>query len=398
MLPARLPLPRARARLTRPHLLRRKAAAAAAALEPAPDAPAPANKNRLRGPAVHVLPASGYHGVVVKSRNCYQAKTNFNGRLIFIGSFSTPEGAARAYDICQRRLEAESYRCDRSTFHYNFPSDAAAEAAVKLAEDVLKAAYDSGAAAAAMGCGAAGGGGVPPGGGKQIRPPGPPRLKACLSCGEMMPAKARQCRHCRTLPGAQGTAYRGVKPRYKLFRQKRPDDDAAADGEDAIEAGAAAALDASAAAAPEVTSWQSFFWNKGVNKYIGAFHTEVEAAAAYDEAARAAWSAEGPLTEEQRSRLNFQSPEQAAQKVAEVLAGVDLSARKAISRKRRRVPDAAAAERVVAPGEAAEAAAEVADAAAEGAPSPRKGEPKSRKPKQPKPKSPPRSIFDLLGF
>ena len=190
------------------------------------------------------LPTSGYHGVVKKSPNCFQCKTLVNGKVLFIGSFNTAESAARAYDVCMRDLTQRSG--DKREPSYNFESDAVAEKAAELAEAAVQQ-----------------------GGGS----------KKCGQCGEVMPVRLKVCRKCRQGSGTR-SAFKGVRAKSGTAAVPPIAAPAAAAGD---EEGAGADGEAPAPAAPVAAAkYQAFVWHDRTNEYIGTFHTEEEAALAYD--------------------------------------------------------------------------------------------------------------------
>jgi hypothetical protein len=228
------------------------------------------------------LPTSGYHGVVRKSENCFQAKTLFAKKTVFIGSFTTAEAAARAYDECMRKLANRA----PEALKLNFTSDAVAEVATAIAD-----------AACAGGRGA---------------------LKACGACGEVMGVRIRVCRRCRADTG-QRSAFKGVRAKSRaasgggsggaaganipllLLPPPPPpsSDPASADAPSSELASASAAASASAG-----LKYQSFLWHNKVNHYLGTFHTEEEAALRYDDEVRTVF-ADAP--HEQAERLNWRT-------------------------------------------------------------------------------------------
>jgi len=350
-----------------PSLMLPPSQAAAAPAEGEDEQP---KRRRARGKRAFFLPASGFHGVVVKSVRCYQAKTSFSGKTLFIGSFATAEAAARAYDICMRQLEPS--RASDSHSVYNFPCDRVAAAAVEAAEAATQANYDLGRAAGLAGA-LGGGGGVPRGGGKQVRIPGPPKTKPCRACGEPMLMMAKLCRACRAPARNTCSDYRGVRS----HKGKRP-----------VAAGGGGAAGEGGEAGDEEdgpVKWQAFLWHDGINRYLGTFHTEVEAAAAYDDAARAAWAAEVPLSAARLAKLNFSSPQAAREAVAAALEGVDVEARPAIATKKRRRGKGEGEGEGEAQEEAEEAAMEGGEAEAED----EAAEPEALPPPPPPPPPPP---------
>ena len=187
------------------------------------------------------LPTSGYHGVVKKSPNCFQCKTLVNGKVLFIGSFNTAESAARAYDVCMRDLTQRSG--DKREPSYNFVSDAVAEKAAELAEEAVQQEGGS---------------------------------KMCGQCGEQMAVRLKVCRKCR-----QGSGTRS------LFKGVRAKSGTAAvpplGGPVVAAAGGDPDGEAPAPAAPVAAAkYQAFVWHDRTNEYIGTYHTEEEAALAYD--------------------------------------------------------------------------------------------------------------------
>lgn len=241
----------------------------------------PPKKRGVRGARKHLLPASGYHGVIKKSPMCFQAKTSFQSQLVFIGSFSSAEAAARAYDTCMRGLEASRSLAMPAT-QYNFPSDDVAGHAVAEAEKLMKQQLASMRARFEQGTQGDGGDedGDGEGGMAKQRRMSAPSTKACTTCGAEMLRRMRVCRACREV-AATACAMRGVRTKLKP------------DGE---------------------TRYQAFFWHEGENKYLGSFHTEVEAAQCYDERVRAILgNALGDV------RLNFASPQEAQAAVDKAL-------------------------------------------------------------------------------
>ena len=283
--------------------------AAEAGEEQAAIIPVAAKKRRRgRGAQRHARLASGYHGVVRKSPHCYQSKTTFGGKLVFIGSFTTAEAAARAFDICMKTLETS--RPYEKSAAYNFPSDHVAEAAVAEAERRLKLRFD-----AVLGAHQAGGARGEAGavlepesaltvaGTKRKRASGPPRTKLCASCGASMLTRLRVCRACRQ-PAGGGATYKGVRLKTT------------ADG----------------------TKYQAFLWHDATNRYIGTYHTEAEAAFAYDMAYRAAFGEDAAAREAadpNSKKLNWATQAEGQAAVDAELAGVNLGARKQIGKRKR---------------------------------------------------------------
>lgn len=316
--------------------------------KPRPSAPPPEgvkHKRAKRKPQAHHLPASGYHGVVRKSVFCYQAKTSFNSQNVFIGSFSTPEAAARAYDTCVRGLEAaRSDNCGEPRF--NFISDEVAAAAVAEAERIVaqrlrvmqapqhRAAAPP-AAAAADGEGGSeqeeeGEGGAPapqapvdpvlmddadlaayfnygasPPAAARARAAAALKIKNCNACGAEMLSRQKLCRVCRVprvaaVPGdTSGTGLlRGV-------RLKKCQD---------------------------CVKFQSFLWHNGKTNYLGTFYTQEEAAKAFDDAYRASCEQDG--TEVNAALLNWPTPEAAAKAVEDARLAAGVADRKEISKRR----------------------------------------------------------------
>jgi hypothetical protein len=315
----------------------------------APAVPGTPMKKRAKRAPIHPLPASGYHGVVRKSVFCYQAKTSFNSKAVFIGSFSTPEAAARAYDTCVRGLEA--VRADSGNeSRFNFISDEVAAAAVKEAERlvaqrlrVMKAPQHRGGAPAAdgeggseeeeeeeeEGAGQGGGDGLlddaglaeylnygasapaAPGVGRAAAAP---RVKHCPTCNAEMMSRQRLCRVCRTplgaavLPGDTSgvTLLRGV-------RLKK---------------------------CTEVLKFQSFLWYRGKNNYLGTFYTQEEAAKAFDDTYRTFCKEDG--IEPSATFLHWATTEEAVAAVEQARLAANVAGRKKISRKRKLAKNGAA--------------------------------------------------------
>ena len=308
----------------------------------APSAPAvagaPPKKRAKRMPRTHPLPASGYHGVVRKSVFCYQAKTSFNSQAVFIGSFSTPEAAARAYDTCVRGLEAA--RVDSgSESRFNFISDEVAAAAVAEAERlvaqrlrVMQAPQHRGGAAAADGEGGseleeeeggAGGGGAPGGGdgllddaglaeylnygasapaAPRARAAAAPRIKHCTTCGAEMLSRQKLCRVCRTPVAPEDAGGVGLLRGVRIKKVQ--------DG----------------------VKYQSFLWHHGKSNYLGTFYTQEEAAKTYDDAYRAACEEDG--NEPSAAVLNWPTVEAAAAAVEEARQAANVADRKEISKRK----------------------------------------------------------------
>ena len=192
------------------------------------------------------LPSSGYHGVVRKSPNCFQCKTLVNSKVLFIGSFNTAESAARAYDVCMRDLASKGVVSREPS--YNFASDAVAEKAAQLAEDLAQTRLEGGS-------------------------------KRCGQCDKLMGVRLKVCRSCRQGSGTRST-FKGVRAKSGT---------AAASGAGLLgggvgEDGSLLVADGEAAPAPAVApaKYQAFVWHDRTNEYIGTYHTEEEAALAYD--------------------------------------------------------------------------------------------------------------------
>ncbi len=66
------------------------------------------SQNRCNG--ITRMNKSGYKGVTVRSSGRCHAVVTVQGRRLFLGSFSTPEDAARAYDAAARELHGEFAR------------------------------------------------------------------------------------------------------------------------------------------------------------------------------------------------------------------------------------------------------------------------------------------------
>ena len=194
------------------------------------------------------LPSSGYHGVVRKSPNCFQCKTLVNGKVLFIGSFNTAESAARAYDVCMRDLASRGGVSREPS--YNFPSDAVAEKAAELAEKEAEGRLEGGS-------------------------------KRCGQCNKLMGVRLKVCRNCRQGSGTRST-FKGVRAKSGTAAASA----AAAAGLAMVgdDEGALLAADGEAAPAAAVApaKYQAFVWHDRTNEYIGTYHTEEEAALAYD--------------------------------------------------------------------------------------------------------------------
>ncbi len=151
----------------------------------------------------------------------------FNRKTIFIGSFNTAESAARAYDRCMRDLNRHESAKAKEALEkrLNFRSDAVAHVAAKLSEDAL-----------CVG-----------------------ELKLCAGCGEPMGVRLRVCRECRAA-NTHRSAYKGVRAKSERTKPK--------------------------GGGPGVIKFQSFLWHDRANVYLGTFHTEEEAALAFDDKVR----------------------------------------------------------------------------------------------------------------
>ena len=224
----------------------------AAAGAPAPAA-LPAGKRKPKNAGAPKsrteLPSSGYHGVVRKSPNCFQCKTLVNQKVLFIGSFNTAESAARAYDVCMRDLASKGGVSREPS--YNFPSDAVAEVAADLAEKEAELRLEGGS-------------------------------KRCTQCSKLMGVRLKVCRNCRQGSGPRST-YKGVRAKSGTAAVA-----AAAAGAGLVAAGDDEGMllgpdgEAAAPAAVAPAKYQAFVWHDRVNEYIGTYHTEEEAALAYD--------------------------------------------------------------------------------------------------------------------
>ena len=194
------------------------------------------------------LPSSGYHGVVRKSPNCFQCKTLVNSKVLFIGSFNTAESAARAYDVCMRDLASKGVVSREPS--YNFASDAVAEKAAQLAEDLAQTRLEGGS-------------------------------KRCGQCDKLMGVRLKVCRSCRQGSGTRST-FKGVRAKSGTAAASAPGAGLLAAGmsEDGVLLGADGEAAPAAAVAP--AKYQAFVWHDRTNEYIGTYHTEEEAALAYD--------------------------------------------------------------------------------------------------------------------
>jgi len=225
---------------------------AAPVAPPPPAAAAPAKRKPKHAAAPKSrteLPSSGYHGVVRKSPNCFQCKTLVNGKVLFIGSFNTAESAARAYDVCMRDLASRGGVSREPS--YNFPSDAVAEKAAELAEKEAEGRLEGGS-------------------------------KRCGQCNKLMGVRLKVCRNCRQGSGTRST-FKGVRAKSGTAAASAA---AAAGlamvGDDEGALLAAGDGEAAPAAAVAPAKYQAFVWHDRTNEYIGTYHTEEEAALAYD--------------------------------------------------------------------------------------------------------------------
>ena len=302
-----------------------------------------------------MLPASGYHGVVKKSHFCWQAKTSFESKNVFIGSFSTPEAAARAYDTCVRGLQA--VRSSGIETKLNFLTDDIAAAAVAEAELQMgerlrmmqtSSAYKKPSARENGGAAAEGGGGegeeeeedaggegergttraivVAPtmdvdmqglltyGASTGFRKSFAPNMKLCPHCGSQLMSRQKLCRMCRAPVASQ------VQVDAAAAAAAGGAGDGAAGGQLVVAATASQLKGVRPKKCAEEMKYQSFLWRAGKNNYLGTFHTPEEAGAEYDAKYREACAQDGVHPDP--NKLNWATPEAAMQAVNHAKAAI----------------------------------------------------------------------------